>query len=174
MPLTREQKQQVVEKATDQLKKAEIVVFTNFHGLDMPGMTELRRQMRASGSDYVVLKKRLLKIALEQAGVAFEGELDGELGVAFGYDDPTAAARDAHAFAKEHKEEFQIIGGIFDGKTATATDIQALATIPPREVLLGQLVNVLQAPIAGLVRTMKALSGQQFVIVLSRISEQKA
>lgn len=174
MPLTKEQKSQVVEQTTDRLKRADVVIFTNFHGLDMVGMTDLRRTMRTSGVDYLVLKKRLLKIAIEKAGLAFEGALDGELGVAFGYDDPTAAARDAYTFAKKHKETFQIVGGILDGKPATVENISALATIPSREVLLGQLANVLQSPITGLVRTLKTLSGQEFVIVLQRISEGKA
>jgi len=173
MSLTKEQKSQVVEETTDRLKRADVVIFTNFHGLDMPGMSELRRAMHTSGVDYLVLKKRLLRIAIEQAGLTFEDELAGELGVAFGYDDPTAAARDAYTFAKAHKEEFRIIGGILDGAPATAADIAALATIPSREVLLGQLANVLQSPISGLVRTLKSLSGQQFVIVLQRISETK-
>lgn len=174
MPLTREQKSQVVSDTTDKLKRAEVVIFTNFHGLNMVGMSDLRRNMYASGVDYLVLKKRLLKIAIENAGLAFEGALDGELGVAFGYDDPTAAARDAHTFAKAHKEEFKIIGGILDGKPATMEEISALATIPSREVLLGQLANVLASPITGLVRTLKTLSGQEFAIVLQRISEKQA
>lgn len=172
MALTRAKKESVVGDLEKKLSGAKMAVFTNFHGLDVKGMTELRRSLRKEGVEYVVAKKRLIAIALEKVGAPAVAGMDGEVGVAIASEDPTAAARITHNFAKTHAEQFQLLAGVFENRAIAKNDVIALATIPPREVLLGQLVGVLASPMRGLVM---ALSGvpKGLVYALAEIERSK-
>ncbi len=161
MPLTKEKKQERVREVADVTKTSSSVVFVNFHGLSVSEVTELRSQMCQKGLGYKVVKKNLLKRALAEDPP--EGELpslDGECAIAYG-DDLIAPAREIHQFRKTHPNNIFIMGGIFDGRYMTREEMEEVATIPPREVLIGQFVNLINSPI------------QQLVTGLDRIAEKK-
>lgn len=149
-----------------------MVIFTNFHGLGMEKMTELRAKLRGVGAEYLVAKKRLLKIGLGEHDLS-GADLKGEVGVVFGFQEPTAAAKVIHEFAKANAEQLSLLGGVFESRLMNAIEVKALATIPSREVLYAQLASVLAGPMRGLVGVMAAVP-RGFVQSLSQIAEKKS
>lgn len=172
MPLTKEKKKQILDSVTGSLKKAKIIIFANFHGLNIKEVTKLRRTLREDGVDYVVVKKTLLKNALKNSGYESNPDLEGEIGIVLGYDDPLIAARDAYNFALSNKETFKLVGGIYEGDAVDKAKINALAVIPSREILLSQLLQVLNGPIGGFERTLNGVQ-KKFVFALFQIKDSK-
>lgn len=161
MALKKAKKIEVVVTLEKAIKGAKSFVFVNFHGLNVAGVSELRKKLRAHGIGYTVSKKTLLKRALDTA--KFEGEmpvLDGEVALVYG-EDALAPAREVYGFHKEHRDVLKIIGGIFEGKYLDAAKMLSIATIPSREVLIAQFVNLINSPIA------------RFAVVLNQIAEKK-
>jgi large subunit ribosomal protein L10 len=161
MAITKAKKQEISAKLDDVLGKAESVVFVNFHGLNVMDTTKLRSDLRAQGVGYMVAKKTLVKRSLvaKNSGGTMP-ELTGELAVAYsaGAKDVIAPAREVFNFQKTHKDHIAILGGIFEGKYATADEMTAIASIPSIKVLLGQFVNVINSPIQGLAIALNAIA----------------
>lgn len=137
---------------------AESVVFVNFKGLTVFDATNLRKALRADGSSYKVVKKTLLKRALDAKKI--EGdmpELTGEVAIAYSAD-PIASARGVWAFQKDHKENISILGGVFQGKYMDKVAMEGIATIPPREVLLSQIAYLLKSPMQRLALAVNAVA----------------
>ncbi|MFZ2187636.1 MAG: 50S ribosomal protein L10 [Candidatus Moraniibacteriota bacterium] len=171
---TKEQKQTLVAEVTEKIKASKALVFANFKGVSVKNVSLVRRELMQSGSGWQVLKKTLLNIALKDAGVIVDvRKLDGQIGVAFSYDEVTAAKVLA-AFAKANRDvPFTIEGGSLGVKELTIDEVKALAKLPNRDELRAQLVGTLQAPISSFVRVLNGnLSG--LVQVLKAIEEKKA
>ena len=171
---TKQQKEVLVQEVVDKIKDSKALVFANYQGVNVKDITELRRELRKSGSGWQVLKKTLLNIALKNAGVEVNSrELSGQIGVAYSKDE-VVAAKTLSDFIKSHKgTKFAIEGGSLGEKSLSATEVQALAKLPSQDELRGQLVGTLQAPISSFVRVLGGnISG--FVRVLKAIEEQKA
>jgi large subunit ribosomal protein L10 len=151
MAITRNKKKEIVEKASDILKKGKSFVFVNFTGLKVNDSSRMRKELREKGVGYFVSKKTLLKRALSSTNV--EGDLPdfpGEVALAYG-DDLIAPSREVFSFEKKFKDAIKIVGGIFEGKYLNREKMLSIATIPPLEVLYGQLVNLINSPIERLV-----------------------
>ncbi len=161
MAITKAHKKRILDHATQALEGSQSAVFVNFSGLTVAKIDELRSKLYAEGVGYKVLKKTLLKRALESMN--YEGEipaLDGE--IAFAYSsDLTAPAREVYAFHENNKNNIQIVGGVFEGRYQNKAEMTEIATIPSVPVLRGMFVNVINSPIQG------------FVVALSRIAEAK-
>lgn len=173
MPITREKKEKIVQNIQECVSESPSVVFVNFHGLSVSESTDLRGKLKGEGCHYKVAKKTLVKRAL--AGAGLEGEqpdLEGELALAWG-DDPVAPAREIHKFAKEFEGKLNILGGVFEGRYVGTDEVIALATIPPREVLYGQFVNVLNAPVSGFVSVLDNTIGS-FVRALHEVAQSRS
>lgn len=158
MAKTKAQKQESVAALSDVAKKANSVVFASFDKLTVGDETELRRALRGTGNSYQVVKKTLLKRALNDAG--FEGEmppLAGMLAIAYG-EDLISPAREVYNFQTAHKDNISIVGGVFDGKFMNQEEMMSIATIPSIKVLYGQIANVINSPIQGLVIALNALA----------------
>lgn len=149
--LTKQKKGEILKDLEAGLKKAKIIIFVNFHGLNVSASQKLRKLLREIGVKYLVVKKTLAKKSLE--AVKFGGEMpemEGELAVAYSENDPLASAKAIEDFAKKNKT-IKLVGGVFENNYLNAEKIIALASIPSREVLLGKLVYVINSPIQGLV-----------------------
>lgn len=171
MAITRQKKEEILENLKENLKKAKIVVFVNFHGLSVSLANELRKILRGMGVTYMVAKKTLIKKALETFG--FSGEmpkLEGEIAIAVSDSDPIASAKALEQFAKKTKGKIKLAGGVFENKFIGSETVVMLANIPAREVLLGQLVNIINSPIQGLVVTLNGVM-KNFLSVLSQIKK---
>ena len=147
----------LVEKTAAQLRAAAAIYFTDYRGLSAPKATELRAKLRASSIDYVVLKKTLLRIAAQDAGI---GEIDafmiGQTAMALTAGEPSEPAKILQEFSKENDDVPKITGIILDGQHLLATRAQVLATLPSKEVLLGRLLSTIQQPMTRLAGTISA------------------
>lgn len=173
MPKTKQQKEQIVEDLTQRIKQGKSVVFVNFSGLNVAVQEKLRAKCREAQIDYKVAKKSLLKVALKNAGfdVSDPSLLTGEIGVAVSLADEAAGPKALHQFAKEH-EQLKFIGGFLGKDYLMREKIIALAKLPSRQELLGQILGSISAPLYGLVNV---LSGnlRNLVYVLNAIKDKK-
>jgi large subunit ribosomal protein L10 len=172
MPLSRQQKEQLVESYQEGLAAAPHVFLISYKGISVPQVTELRRRIRDIGATYAVVKNRLVLRAI--GGKAIEdlkGEFQGATAVAFSNDDPVSLAKTLTEFAKEVPAlEFKT--SLVEGRPVEAQEVEKIASLPSREELITKLVFLLQSPVTSFVRTLAALP-RQFVVVLDQIRQQK-
>ncbi len=173
MPKTRQQKEATVGTLGADIKAAKGVVFANFQGLTMKDSDELRGACKAQGIRYVVTKKTLLQKAIQAAGFSMDiKSFQGGMSVLASATDEVAPAQVLANFARTH-EVAKIFSGILDGQLIDAVKVAALAKLPGKQQLLGQLVGTLNAPIGGFVHVL-AGNIRGLVTVLGAIKEQKA
>jgi large subunit ribosomal protein L10 len=158
MAKTRAAKAAEVAYLRDRLSRASTAVFTDFRGLDVARATELRGRLRRAGVEFRVVKNTLALRAAREAGIdGVEGFLEGPTAVAFSLGEPTAAARELQAYLREHPElSVRVKGGLLEGRPVGPDAVQALADLPPREVLLGRVLGAMRAPLAGLAAVLGA------------------
>jgi len=167
-----QEKQQIVEDLRDRLAKSAIIVLTDYKGLDVAAMNDLRRRLRAEEIEYRVVKNTILtRASADNDGDLIKDFFKGPSAVALGYDDPTAPAKVLAQFAKDH-EQLEIKVGVMGGTVLDPTAITALAKLPSREVLLSQLLSALNAVPTSFVRTLAEVP-RSFVTVLAAIKDQK-
>lgn len=139
------------------------VLLTEYRGLDVPALAELRRELTAAGTDYKIYKNTLVRIAARKAGLDLDALLTGPTAIAFVSQGPDGSAGDAAAAAKtlrdfvKTNDALVLKGGIVDGAAITVDQLEALAKLPSREVLLAQLAGAIAAPLqqfAGLLQAM--------------------
>jgi large subunit ribosomal protein L10 len=172
--MNRTDKESFVSELRERVRKAPVVYLTDFTGLDVKSITQLRRSLKASGAEYVVVKNRLAKLAFDETELPniFE-DLTGPTGVVLGYDDAVAPAKTLKDFAKEHDSKPAFKLGILDQKVLHPEQIDRLAKLPSREVLLAQLAGLLEAPLAQLAA---ALEGklQEMAGLLEALKEERS
>ena len=170
--MARPEKEATVAELKEKFSRAQAVVLTNYRGLTVAEMTELRKKLREAGLEYKVAKNTLTRLAVQDfVGGGLDAYLPGPTGLAFSYNDPVTPAKILSDFAKTHKA-LEIKAGVLENKVIDAAGVKALAELPPREVLIAQLLGVLQGPIRGLVTV---LSGPQrnLVYALDAVRRQK-
>ncbi len=153
--MQRTEKQKLVDDLSAKITGAPALYYTDFTGLKVKGMTELRRRLRKAGVEYVVIKNTLALRAITAQGLAGE-RLRGPTGIVITRD-PVAAAKVLTDFAKENEERPQLKGGMLDGQAIDAAQVKRLATMPSRQQMLTQLGGGLQSPIAGFVGALNGL-----------------
>lgn len=153
--MKRSDKEQLVTELTTKLKGAPAVYYTDFSGLNVKRMTDLRRRFRKAGVEYVVIKNTLAIRAVNESGMTGE-RLRGPTGIVVG-PDPVAAAKVLTDFAREHDQKPGIKGGMLDGRAIGVEQVKALANLPSREQLLAELAGGLNAPLAGFVGALNGL-----------------
>lgn len=167
--LSKSKKEEIVKELSDKFQKQKSVIFIDFRGIGVNKLMTLRREMRKLGAEFRVAKKTFLRLAMKSIGVEYDPkELDGEIGVIFGYEDQVAPAKATAKFAKEN-ETFKILRGLLDGKLLEGKEVLALAKLPSREQLLAKLVGILNSPVQGLHNVLQG-NLRNFVVVLSKIS----
>ena len=167
-----EQKQQIADDLRDRFSKSAIIVVTDYKGLDVAAMNDLRRKLRAEEVEYQVVKNSLLIRASEDNDVALiKDHFKGPSAIALSYDDPVAPAKVLAQFAKDN-DKLEIKVGVMNGQVLEADAIKALAKLPSREVLLGQLLSALNAIPTSFVRTIAEVP-RSVVNVLAAIRDQK-
>jgi len=170
--LNREEKQRVVEDIHKRFQEAEIVIATDYKGLNVEELTTLRRQLREASIEYQVVKNTLLNRASENTDISVITEyFKGPCAVAISYDDPVAPAKVLSKFAETHpKLELKV--GAMNGKVLSVDDLKALSKLPSREELLSQLLSCMNAVPGNFVRTLAAVPAG-FVNVLQGIKDKK-
>jgi large subunit ribosomal protein L10 len=168
-----EEKQLIVEEIKQHLEKSMLVVFTDYRGLKVDEMTELRDKLRIPGVEVKVLKNTMLRFALEQTGNKDMADLiNGPNAAILSQDDPVTPAKVLFEFAKTHKN-LEIKMGLLQGQVIPPDKIKNLADLPSREVLVATVLGTMQAPITSFVRVLNAnITG--LARALDQIREQKA
>ena len=149
MPLTRQQKEDIIGTIKQVFADSVIAIFLNFHGLSVKDSTTMRRDFLKNGLKYHVVKKTLLSRAISNHFGKQPPELKGEIGVVFG-SDPLTATKEVVRIAKAIKA-LTVQGGWWENAFMGVSQIVALAAIPSREVLLTQLIMVMNAPMRNLI-----------------------
>jgi len=167
-----DEKQKITEGLHTRFSKSAIVILTDYKGLDVAAISQLRRELRKENVEYQVVKNTLLIRAAEETDVAvIKDHFKGPSAVALSYDDPVAPAKVLTKFAADNaKLEIKI--GVMNGKVLDFSEIKALAMLPSREVLLSQLLSVLNGVPTSFVRVLAEVP-RSFLNVLTAIKDQK-
>ena len=153
--MKRTRKEELVTELRDKMEGASALYYTDFTGLNVKGMTELRRRLKRAGVDYVVIKNTLALRAVNESGLTGT-RLRGPTGIVVGKD-PVAAAKVLSDFAKEHEQRPSVKGGLLDGKAIEAAQVTQLASLPSREQLLVELGAGLMSPMAAFAGSLNGL-----------------
>lgn len=157
----REEKEQLVREIAARLTASKTTIVTDYRGLNVSEVTELRRQLREKGIEFRVFKNTLARRAANQVDMeALVPYLTGPSALAFGTDDPVAPAKILNDFARRHKA-LELKGGIVEGKVVGADEVISLATLPSREGLLSMLLSVMQAPMRNFAYAVKQIAEQK-------------
>lgn len=157
--MPREEKVREVEELSVLLQNSPLAVLTDYRGMTVTDMANLRKRLREQGVEYRVAKNTLLGFAADKAGKeALREMLTGPTAVAFGHGDVAAMAKALGDFERTSKV-FKVKAGIMGNKLLRPADVAAIASLPGREVLLSQVVAGFQSPIASLVGTLGGLIG---------------
>jgi len=173
MIATKERKAETVQTLVGRLQRSPTIYLTDFTGLDVARLTDLRRKLRAAGVEYVVVKNTLARRAFGEARVAgLDAHLQGPTGLVLAGTDPVTAARVLTDFAKEHTT-LAVKVGLVEGKAIAPDQVTRLAHLPSKMELLGQLGGAFQAPLAGLLGAMNGLL-TMMVGALEALKDQRA
>jgi large subunit ribosomal protein L10 len=153
--MKRSDKEQLVTELRDKLVSAQSLYYTDFTGLNVKRMTELRRRLKRVGVDYVVIKNTLALRAVNESGLAGT-TLKGPTGLVVGKD-PVAAARVLTEFAKEFEDRPAMKGGMLQGKAIDNAQLKRMASLPSREQMLADLAAGMQSPMAAFVGALNGL-----------------
>lgn len=166
-------KVEVVDDLKKLVAETQAAILTDYRGLSVAELTDLRKKLRGVGAEYRVVKNTLFKrAAADNMPVAeLESFLTGPTAIGFAKSDPVGAARVLVEFVREHKA-ISLKVGVMDGKILDAAQIDALSKIPSREVLISQMLGSLNSPISGLVGTLNGILSN-FVFTLQAIADKQ-
>jgi len=173
MPKTRKQKEEAVQELVEDFNSSKSLVFTNYQGLTVKDLEELRAKMREQDVVYKVVKNTLFEVARGKSNLK-DVDIDkqaGQVAVAFGMEDEVSPAKIIFEFAKDHKK-MEILAGILDSKLLSDEEIKALAKLPSKEELLAKTVATINAPVSGFVNVL-AGNIRGLVNVLNSIKDSK-
>jgi large subunit ribosomal protein L10 len=157
----RQLKEAKVAEIKEKLEKAQGVVLSQYQGLSVEDDTQLRKNLREAGVEYKVYKNTLVTLAARELGI--EGivtHLQGPISIAFGYEEPTVAARVLNEFAKTHKK-LELKAAIIQGEIFDGAQVNELAAIPPRDVLIAKLLGSFKAPLSNLAYLLNSIKEQK-------------
>ena len=155
--MARPEKVEQVELLTEKLKKAKAAVLTDYRGLTVSQLQDLRARLRAQDVEYRVVKNTLARRAAVEAGhEEFQDLLSGPVAIAFGYGELGVPAKLLGEFARQTRLKVDVVGGLIEGRVMAADEVRQIADLPPRDVLLAQLLATLQSPVSQLVATIQA------------------
>ncbi len=168
----RPEKLKEVELLKEKVGQAKSLFLTDYSGLNMEDMSNLRRELRKSKAEFKVAKNTLIRRALEGTAYAeISEQLSGQTGIGFGYDDPALPAKILHDFFKRiEKPKVKLF--YIEGRQFTGQQLSQIANLPSREVLLAQVVAAVQAPMVNLVGTLEGMISK-LIRTIEAIKEQK-
>ena len=167
-----EQKERVVERLTERIREAPAMIVTDYRGLTVTQVAEVRRSLREAGATFHVTKNTLARIAAKQADrpdlVAL---LEGPTAIAFVADDPAPAAKKLSDIARQTRI-LAVRGAVMEGQTLSADEVRALGDLPPKDVLQAQVVGAIASPVQGAYNVLAAPL-REFLVVLDQYIEKR-
>jgi large subunit ribosomal protein L10 len=163
-----------LETVSAKFARAKSVYFTDFKGMTVQQMTDLRKELYKAQIDFQVVKKTLTKIAARQQGWELTDDImPGQIGLAICYDDPTAGGKLLLNYIKKNRlEKLAITGCIFEGSIFTQEQVKTIVDLPSKQELLATILGTLQAPMSNLLSVLKA-SLSQLLGTLESLKEKK-
>ena len=153
--MAREQKAQVIDSLQEIFSKCSVGILTDYRGLSTAEMSDLRRKLRKSGVNYKVVKNTLAQFAAKRADMnELAGSFEGPVAIAFSYGEINEPARVLVDHIRTSKSTLGIKGGFLGDRLLTSRDVETLAVLPAREVLISQVIAGIQSPIVGLVNVL--------------------
>lgn len=167
-----EEKKQIVEDLRSRFQKSQLVILTDFKGLNVASVSDLRRKLKEAGVEYKVVKNTLMARASQDTPVAVMADhFKGPGAVAISYQDPVEPAKILAKFADDSKK-LEIRAAVLNGALIDVSGVKALAALPPREVLLGQLLAVMAGVPTSVVRVLAGVP-RALVTALSALRDQR-
>jgi large subunit ribosomal protein L10 len=158
LPKSRQQKNQMLSEYSSQVGRAQVVIWSKFQGLTMQQISELRAQLRGVGAEIAVVKNTLIRKALSDAKLPTdEAMMGGPCVVTFVYDNIPAATRIVTDYARSHEAVLSVSGGLLGHSLIAPKQVVSLVNMPSREVVLGQLMGAMQAPIVNVVSVLSGV-----------------
>ncbi len=155
--MKRTEKQGFVEDFRERMQESPAIFLTDFTGLDVKSMTALRDELRKNGAEYLVVKNRLVLLALQELDLPDLSEwLTGPTGVVIGHSGPVEAAKAVADFAKGHADRPVFKVGILEKSLLGPSEIERLAKLPPKEQLLAMMAGALEGPMAAFTAVLEA------------------
>jgi len=162
MPITKDQKQELIKELEQIFKTSKSAVFVGFKGLKVNEANAMRKGFKAQEVGFLVSKKTLLNRAMDSANIeGVKPTMDSEVAIAYSADN-LATSREIGNFLSKNKNKLSILGGIFEGRFLTKEEVVSYASIPDQKTLYAQFVNIINSPIQG------------FVMALNEIAKKKA
>lgn len=172
MTKTRQVKAEDLAEIKSKLASVQSAFLTDFRGLNVEEVTDLRRKLHENNVDFKVVKNTLVSIAAREVGLhGLEPYLQGPTAIAYGVDDPAVAAKGLMDFIKNRKK-LEVKAGILNGRIITPEDVKVLADLPPRPELLAKLAGCMQSPMVGFARVLQAQL-RSFVFAVAALQRQK-
>ena len=170
--LNKSEKEQVIKELKDGFAKAKAIVFTDYRGLTVAELSDLRSLLREGHFEYKVVKNTLARIASEGTSVSVaKDSFKGPVGIAIGYDDPVLAVKKVLEYAKKN-DKLKINVGLVEGSLCAAGDLKAVADLPPKQILLSIMAGVFQAPLTKMACLLNATLGR-FEYALEALKNKK-
>lgn len=165
-------KSEKIDEIKSKIEKAQVAVITDYKGLSVEEITNLRRAIQQDGGDYMVTKNTLAKIAIK--GTPYEvlaDKLSGPVALAFGFKDPVTPAKAVKTFIDKVKKG-EILGAVLDGKLLSVEETKELAALPSKEELIAKLLGSLNSPASGIVGSINAVMAQ-LTRAMAAVRDQK-
>ena len=166
-------KSEKIDEIKAKLDNAQVAIVTEYKGLSVEEITNLRRALQKDGGDYMVTKNTLAKIAVK--GTDFEvltETFKGPIALAFGFEDQVSPAKAVAKFIKDTKKGV-ILGAALDGKLLSADETEALAKLPSKEELIAKILGSINSPASGIANSVNAVMAQ-LTRAMAAVRDQKA
>jgi len=166
-------KSEKIDEIKAKIEKAQVAIITEYKGLTVEEITNLRRAIQKDGGDYMVTKNTLTKIAVK--GTEYEALADkmvGPIALAFGFSDPVTPAKAVTKFIKDTKKG-EILGAVLDGKLLSVEETKALANLPTKEELFAKMLGSINSPASGIVGCVNGVMAQ-LTRAMAAVRDQKA
>lgn len=162
-----------IEEIKEVISKAKVAIVSDYRGLSVAEITDLRRRLQKEDGDYTVVKNTLAKIAIKDT--KFEGLdefLNGPSAIAFGFGDEVAPAKIILKYLKEAKKTNEVKGGVIDGKVITASDVKTISNLPSKQELLAKIMGSVNSPAQGIANTLNGVA-RALVCAMNEVKKQK-
>ena len=165
------QKAKTIDKLSEQFSRAQLTIVTDYRGLTVGDLQTLRGNLRPFGAEFHIAKNTLARIAATNAGIeGLDRVLEGPTAIVLAYDDIVGPSKAISDFARTSRI-LSVKGGVMNQKFIAAADVEAVASLPSREVLLSRLVGMLQSPMAGTVGVLSGPSRSLAYVMQARVNQ---
>jgi len=173
--MSREKKAQIIDRLQEVFSRCSVGILTDYRGLSTAELDELRRKLRESAIEYKVVKNTLAQFAAKRVGMSeLAGSFEGPMAIAFGYGEITQPAKVLAEYIRAAKSTLNIKGGFLGDRVMTSGDVETLAKLPSREVLISQVMAGIQSPISGLVNVLAGPIRGVMGVLQARIQQLEA